>query len=152
MSSKKYATPLAVELSSSLALSSLLLFLHLGAIVVFLMLALSIVIKILVVMIVLISLYYNTRLHSLLRSDRSIVSLRWLDDNEWQLMQCDGVNYQAHLNMNSYLHPKLTVLNFNLVGSKKKRTVMIFSDAIDKDSFRRLRVRLRLFQSLVEQE
>ncbi len=121
--------------------------LHLGGIAALLPLALPLLIQTLVIIIVLISLYYNLSLHSLLRFNQSINALCWFDDNEWQLTQRDGNKLHALLTMNSYLYPQLTILNFNLLGSKKTRTVIIFFDAIDENTFRQLRVRLRLLQS-----
>jgi len=152
VSSKKYATPLVVELTPSVFFLSLLCLFHLVGIAVLLMLDLSVVIKILVIIFVLISLYYNLSLHPLLRAKYSIIALRWLDENEWQLTQRDGEKIYAHLNMNSYRHPLLVVLNFNIAGSKINRSVIIFFDAIDGNTFRQLRVRLRLLQNSKEQE
>ncbi len=126
--------------------------LHLVGIGILLMLDLSVVIQILVIIFVLISLYYNLRLHPLLRAEYSIVALCWREDNEWQLTQRDGEKIYAQLNMNSYMHPLLVVLNFSIVGTKINRSVIIFFDAIDNNTFRQLRVRLRLLQNSKEPE
>ncbi len=75
---------------------------------------------------------------------RNIIRSAELDgQNKWLLQQADGEECAAELQPNSYIHPRLSVLNFrNEYG--KRQSLIVLPDGIDGESFRRLRVRLKL--------
>jgi toxin CptA len=65
----------------------------------------------------------------------------WQQDNRWKIMPTE--NIPAVLLPHSLVFPWLTILNFRL-ASGRRRSVMIFADAMDAETFRRLRVRLKV--------
>ena len=66
----------------------------------------------------------------------------WKENNEWKLIEA-GESQDASLLASSFVSQWLTVLNFKLENTKKK-TVIVFSDSINKEQFRKLRVRLKV--------
>ena len=65
----------------------------------------------------------------------------WEADGDWQLYEGDGSTIIARLRPDSYVSPILVVLRFDLLVGRS-RTVVILPDMLDRQSFRRLRVRL----------
>ncbi len=66
----------------------------------------------------------------------------WKEDNEWEIIEAGG-SKNASLLASSFVSRWLTILNFKL-EDRKKKTVIVFSDAINKEQFRKLRVRLKV--------
>lgn len=67
--------------------------------------------------------------------------LMWETDDDWQLLFQDGSEQNGELRPDSYVSPLLVVLRFRLPAGGT-RSVLILPDMLDRQSFRRLRVRL----------
>jgi len=94
---------------------------------------------------ILFSLIHSYRRHLQYRGSNTIRSAEISGQNEWLIQQTDGVEVAAQLQPNSYIHPKLSVLNFcNEHG--RRQSLILLPDGIDATSFRRLRVRLKMQQ------
>lgn len=92
---------------------------------------------------ILVSYIRSYRCHLLFRGVNAIRSAEISGEDEWQLQQINGNEITAQLQPNSYLHPKLSVLNFRS-DQGKRQSMILLPDGIDEVSFRRLRVRLKM--------
>ncbi len=68
--------------------------------------------------------------------------LQWKPDGQW-LLRHQLTTYQVRLSTDSLITPWLTILNFKS-NDGRKFTVTIVKDNINKEDFRRLRVRLKV--------
>ena len=75
----------------------------------------------------------------LLRGAAAITGLVWTPAGKWVLLRGDGTVQETRLLPGCYVHPRLTVLRF--AGSAS--SVVLFPDSVDRETFRRLRARLR---------
>lgn len=92
-------------------------------------------------------------LHALQRTPRSCIALVLDSKGEWQLTMRDGSRYAATILPSSFVTPYLTILNCRLTGRWLRYAwqrypwhhyhLVILPDAVDAESFRRLRVWLR---------
>ena len=82
-------------------------------------------------------------LHALQRTPRSCIALVLDSKGEWQLMTRDGGRYATTILPSSFVTPCLTILNCSLTDRLLQYHIVILPDALDAESFRRLRVWLR---------
>ncbi|MDH5299878.1 MAG: hypothetical protein OEW58_00750 [Gammaproteobacteria bacterium] len=143
MSSKKYASPLSLELTPSRFLFSLFAGLHLLAMGVIWPTTLSLSIKILLSAGLLLSGVYCALNYGLRRFPWSVRALTWDEHDQWWLLRRDGQRLAATLANDSLVHPGLLILNF-CVETKRLRHVALIIGKREDDVQRRLRVRLRL--------
>jgi len=141
VSSQRYVIPLRFNPGFSLRLAVLLTLTHVGGIGLLIILPWQWWQIILMSSVLAIGLIYNIGRHVLLIHQRSITEVNWTSDGRWLLTTRSGDSFPARLSENSFLHPQLVVLNFNR-GRWKRQSVILFRDALDQESFRRLRVRL----------
>ena len=94
-----------------------------------------------------VSLVYLLRRHGLLPDANTIVLMAWGSNNEWLVVTRDGREFSASLQKPIYLQAWIVILIFIL--NDQRRPIIILPDALDRDSFRRLRVRLQLDQNKV---
>jgi hypothetical protein len=140
MSSQKYASPLILKPETSRVFIGLFAIAHLGALAVVLPLNLSWVIKISLLSLVAVSMFVVLRG----KGFSNVNILTWKEGGEWVLELSDGTQYETYLLPSSYVSPWLVVLNFSKAENQRGRSVTLFRDALDEESFRRLRVRLRI--------
>jgi len=169
MSSQKYASPLHIELKPSATLSYVLIFMHLGALLCVLPLDLSPGIRIAMAIAVIVSfiLTFGGRWHWFPHTLVTLMSPRWGQsdfnsvgwnnvvwdaDDKWVFIGSQGrepdSSYQASLLAGSFVHPKLTVLNFVIHGVpwyQRRKALVLLTDNMDATVFRHLRVRLRWY-------
>jgi toxin CptA len=138
MSSPKYASPLYLKPETSRIFVALFLTGHLGAMASVLLLNFSWELKAALLIILAISLVVVLRG----RGIGNVSSLTWKDGGEWALKLDNGTEYETQLLPSSYVNPWLVVLNFHKAENNRGRSVTLFRDALDPESFRRLRVRL----------
>ena len=91
---------------------------------------------------ILFSLLRSNRRYLQYRGYRVIRSAEINGQDEWRLQQTNGDEVRAELQSSSYIHPKLSVLNFRSEQGKRYSLILL-PDGIDAESFRRLRVRLK---------
>ncbi len=140
MSSPKYASPLILKPETSRVFIGLFAIAHLGALAVVLPLNFSWVIKISLLTLVAVSMFVVLRG----KGFANVNILTWKEGSEWVLELNDGTQYETYLLPSSYVSPWLVVLNFSKAENQRGRSVTLFRDALDEESFRRLRVRLRM--------
>lgn len=72
---------------------------------------------------------------------RALVRLTWPAEGGWTLREQSGLSAEAELLGNSYVHPRLMVLNFKLKdGTRRSRA--LFGDEATPAQLQRLRARL----------
>lgn len=86
---------------------------------------------------------YQLWVHVLRRAPWSIASATWAPDGAWSLQLRSGDEIDAQLSPATFVSLPLVVVNFR-VGVWRRFALPLFSDAIDADTLRRLRARLRL--------
>lgn len=72
---------------------------------------------------------------------RRVTQLVCEQDSGWFLATTEGVCGAYHLLPDTYVHPRLTILNF---AGPARRSVVLLPDSLDPAAFRRLRVLLKL--------
>lgn len=149
MSLNTYAAPLALEITASVPFALLLVCVHVGAVAVLVMLPVAQELIAVLAFLAAAHALYATRRHALLRDAKSVVKVLWDTQDEWTLTRRDGTTCSARLLPGSYRHPLLTVLNFK-VSTWRRRSVIIFPQRVNAESFRQLRVRMLLVSSSPE--
>jgi len=139
MSSPKYASPL-LKPETSRVFTGLFAVAHLGAMAIVLPLNFSWLIKITLLTLVAVSMFVVLRG----KGFANVNVLTWKEGSEWVLELSDGIQYETYLLPSSYVSPWLVVLNFSKAENQRGRSVTLFRDALDQETFRRLRVRLRM--------
>jgi hypothetical protein len=86
-----------------------------------------------------ISCYYLCWLKILQQRVGSIVRCVCVNE-QWVLLDCEGNEYQAELLGDSLVTTILIILNFRVVNSRRRKSLVLFWDSLDRDTFRRLRV------------
>ncbi len=138
MPSKKSVSPLTFTPEPSRILMLILLVTHLGGAALLWPLDLSWTVKALLFAMLLVSLIASWPR----RGRGGLRRLTWQADGDWLLQTREGDDIEATLLPGSYRHPWLVVLNFRLEGSRRRRSVVLFADALDPEMHRKLRVRL----------
>ncbi len=141
--SKKYASPLQLELYSSRLLFIALVFSHLLAIVALYFVALPLIALLALAMFALFSAVRAIVLHALRKSANAVVKLVWDDNDCWYIVRRSGIKQQVQLQRDSFVSPWLTVLRFKVPGQWLSQAVILLGDNSHIDSHRRLRVRLK---------
>lgn len=100
------------------------------------LLSVAVLIKLLACIVIAIAGYFAVVKHNQHRQ------LIWHEDNHWTI-KSEESDVKAALLPDSYVSSWLTILCFR-TDDNKKLTVMIFSDAIHPEQFRRLRGRLTI--------
>ena len=141
MSSNKYATPLRLELHTSRLLLILLLFAHGGALLLCLSPAFFPFVRLVFILFVGLSLLFVYRRFYSANIPKSLV---WDEDGIWRLRGQNGTWQEAELLPESYVSPYLVILNLRYLDGRRCPAQVLFYDSLDNESFRRLKVRLRL--------
>lgn len=88
------------------------------------------------------SMAYYTLRDARLMLDSACVALR-LEDERIALIDPKGGEVTGALLRSSMVMPHLVVLNIAVRGQRRKRNVVLMSDSMEGESFRRLRVALK---------
>lgn len=144
MSSTKYAQPLRLNPKPSRVLIGLLTVGHLGAVAVLLPLDFPLIVKLLIGIALLVSLIVALRKQPGKTGEGGVQTLTWKVDGDWLLETIDGESMSATLHESTYVHPWLVVLNFKLEGKRGLLSFVLAPDALDGETFRELRVRLKV--------
>ena len=119
------------------------LFIHLGAIIAIVCTSLLGFIKTPLIIIVIASLVIFLRLHVYRNSSQAIIKFQPTIDNVWLLTNAAQHSIKAVLQGNSVCSLYFVLLNFKVVDSRKKISVIILPDGLSEDSFRRLRITVK---------
>ncbi len=144
MSSTKYVQPLKLHPKASRILVGLLVAGHLGAIAVLFPLDLSLLVKITITVVLLVSLVIAVRKQPGRIGEGGVQTLTWQTDGVWVLETVGGEKMEASLHESTYVHPWLVVLNFRRENQRGLLTFTLAPDALDREIFRELRVRLKM--------
>lgn len=137
-----YASPLVLEPGVSRYLIIYLLVVHSLALVVLAApLNTSLLVRLVLLVVVGISFIWQWR-RIRVNDPARIVRLVWETDDDWSLYCNDSTELVARLRPQSYESTWLVILHFQLQQGGR-RILVILPDMLDRQSFRRLRVRLR---------
>lgn len=150
MSSTKYAQPLRLNPKPSRILISLLTVGHLGAIAVLFPLALPLFVKLGIAAVLVVSLVIALRKQPGRTGEGGVQALTWKADGDWLLETAEGESLNATLHESTYVHPWLVVLNFRLEDKRGLISFALAPDALDADTFRELRARLKVAGKMEE--
>ena len=137
------SAPLYLELHPSRIFALVLLVIHLGAAGCLLIVPLPWPVHIVAVGAILFSFRYTLFRWALQRHDKSVTALLWDDLGEWKLFFRSGEEV-VRLEPDTLVSSWLVVLNFSATAAAGHYSAVILPDSLDRESFRRLRVRLRL--------
>ncbi len=90
------------------------------------------------------SYYSSYRKHVLHKGSGAIRRIVWQADGSWFLEDSASVIREAELRPSSYIHPRLVILSFNFLRTKRRLNVVLCPDSMDHDTLRRIRSRLRI--------
>lgn len=82
--------------------------------------------------------------HARRSAPTALRSAGWSANGDWRLTRTDGSSVTAELLGDSFVHPVLTVLNFRIVGTRRRESAVIMRDTLAPEPFRQLRVRIKL--------
>ncbi len=141
--SNTYATPLLLELRASRRLRLLIIISHTAALLVLPLLDIAWWMMLTAGFLVVLSFVVNFRRHVLYRGMRALRWMRWGDADDWELHTTSGLTLRAQLLTDWYAQPWLVMIPLRVDGHGVWH-VPVVTDMLDADSFRQLRVRLKL--------
>jgi hypothetical protein len=139
--SGKYATPLSLEPRRSRQLGVLVAVVHGGALLVLPFTGLPQPVMAAIALGVAGSFLRAWRTQVSLTGPAAIRRLRWGEGNDWELTRQDGTTLHTSLQPRVFIHPRLVILRFRK-SPWRTDSVVLTSDRLDPDLFRKLRVRL----------
>ena len=116
---------------------------HLGAAAILIPIDLALELKIAVAAAVTTSLCHSVWRYALLRSSRSIVGVEIVDQENGALCTRDGDWDPAKILGTTYVTPSLTVINARRADERLALNVLLTTDNVKAEDFRRIRVLLR---------
>jgi hypothetical protein len=116
---------------------------HAGAAATLLHLDLSLELKLAGAAAVLASLCHAVWRNALLRGHRAIIALEIDDQENGAICARDGIWHEVKVLGTSYVTPRLTVINIRRAGARLPLHVLLTTDNVDPDDFRKIRVLLR---------
>lgn len=150
MSSTKFAQPLRLQPKPSRILIALLTVGHLGAIAVLFPLDLLLLVKLGIAAVLIVSLVVALRKQPGRVGEGGVQTLIWKADGDWVLETTEGELLNAPLHESTYVHPWLVVLNFRQENKRGLLSFTLAPDALDGETFRELRVRLKVAGGSIE--
>ena len=130
---------LPVELPQSIVITGI--FVHITSIFLPWLSGLSLMGKLILSAIPVISFYYYYVKYYRAPIENQVKELVLNSKDKWQVQMEQGQIYTAELGKIKFVHPLLTIISLNY--NKKQQDFIFTSKTLDKDTFRRLRVRLR---------
>jgi toxin CptA len=122
----------------------LLVLVHAGALGLLLLLKLPLILHWCLAIAVLLSFVHTVRQYVMVPGTAGVIALTWKHDGDWVIDLQDGTSLEAQLHASSYAHPWLVVLNFRIEDRRRLKSVVLFPDSLEAQTFRQLRVRLTL--------
>ena len=133
--------PIRIKLLPSRWLAVTLAISHGGALIILLNVNLGLWIKLLLFVAVVLSFLHSFHVYIWQKSSYSIIELILNDRDEWLLIRRNGQVMEPTLRSEAFVHPMLVVLPFR--QGYHFATIVLTPDTVDKETLRRLRVRLR---------
>ena len=157
MSSQKYASPLRFKIFPSRILLTVVSLIHLGAIAFLLSASLPLWVILVGSLMITLSLLIGWSRAGWITGRMSLETIWpnfteavWDDANQWQLIDEHQQSYPAQLVPSSYVSARLVVINLRVENSAwfcRHRAIVLLPDNIDRENFRRLRIRLRWYST-----
>lgn len=149
MSAKSF-DKIRLELRASALLVAVFVVLHMGAFAIALFIPLATALRIVLALLIAASLYRELNRHALRRSQSAVVMFELQSEDGACTLQRRGSPHaeEARL-LDQWVYPRLTLLVVRLAQHRWPVSVVVPADAVERDSFRRLRMQLRL-RSAVE--
>ncbi len=138
-----YATPLRLEPGSAGNLGRFLLCTHGCAALVAVMLPVSLALRCLLAAWLLLSLLRCWPRHVTRSASSCIRAVTWREGRSCSVRLCDGTEQEVELGSSAFVRPWLVIIHFRGKG-RRRRYLPLLPDMVDRDTFRRLRVRLRM--------
>ena len=118
-----------------------IMLLHVLALVAILISTFSVLTQLMLVLLLLLSFYYSGYQVVLQKSKKAIVHIVYDQNLEEWILTFKNNQQDNYLLLNtSVVTGLIMVLNFRHVNKYQFRNVIVFSDSLDKESFRRLRI------------
>lgn len=143
MSSQKYVAPLQLDLFASRSLLVNIAFIHALAFGALFYLELPLEVLVLLGLVIFYNAAHAIYKHAMRSSGQAITRVIWEDSGRWYIVRRNGEKKRVQLLGDTFIHPQLTVLNFRIPNKWFSQSVILASDNVNKDSHRRLRMRLR---------
>ena len=86
---------------------------------------------------------YCLLLYASLSMGRSCVAFQMDGNTEIELILRSGKHLPGRISLDSFVTPYLVILNVILTEQRGSRSLLIMPDAMEKESFRRLRIALK---------
>ena len=157
MSSQKYASPLRLKIFPSRILLTVVGLLHLGAIAVLLSASLPLWVALTGSLLVTLSLLIGWSRAGWITGRMSLETIWpkfseavWDEVDQWQLIDNHQQTYTAQLVPSTYVSARLVVINLRVENSAwycRHRAIVLMPDNIERENFRRLRIRLRWYST-----
>jgi hypothetical protein len=141
---EKSSDKVVLELGISWTLAAALIVVHVGAAAIALSMPLAISLRLALTALVAVSLYRALWGHALRRSPDAIIAVELDAEEDVCAVRRRVSDWQTGRLINRWAHPLLTLLVVKCDGSRWPVNVVIPTDAVAKETFRRLRVRLKL--------
>lgn len=139
--SRKFVTPLRLEPRASRQLGRFLAVVHVMALGILPFTQLPPLVIAAIAPLVVFSYLHSHRLHVSHRAPQAIAALHWDSGNHWQLTLGSGTTVSAALVPRVFIQPWLVILHFKPEHARTACLVLL-SDMLAPDDFRKLRVRL----------
>lgn len=118
---------------------------HLGALTIVLIVPLAVSVRVALAVLIAASLYRELNRHALRLARSAVVAFELrAEDGTCALQRRRSPDWEEGRVVDQWVYPRLTLLVLRLSQRKWPVSVVIPQDAVEKDSFRRLRVQLRL--------
>ena len=141
--SSKYAAPLRLELGPSRTLAAWLVVVHASPLFVLPLLQLPHWLKLLISVAVLYSLFDAWRRQVQRAHPDAVRTVHWKHPGNCELTLNSGQQLAVSLSTQAFILPWMVVLHFR-TPQRRFRYLLVVSDMLDEEVFRRLRVRLRI--------
>lgn len=141
--STQYAAPLRLELGPSRALAAWLIVVHATPLILLPLLQMPLWLKLAIAAAVLYGLFAAWRRLLWRGHPDAVRTLLWSEAGHCQLTMNSGQQQRLSLASQAFILPWMVVLHFN-TPQRRLRYLLVLSDMLDDEAFRRLRVRLRI--------
>ncbi len=121
-----------------------MLFLHLGACVLVLVLPTALWLQTLLLILLGLSLYRTLSQHTLRRASSAVCNVTLETDGDWRLQLNNAEERGPCCVRAHYVHPWLVLVQLRCPDARLPVGLVVAADAVDAESFRRLRARLTL--------
>lgn len=136
-----YLQPLRLKVALPTSIYIILLVVHVPAVVLPWFAAIPVILKVFISLSVLVSFFYYLFAGTLVKTASNVERLVLDNNDDWQIVLVNGDMYTAAFGEQHFINPMLTMLELRYDG--KKYIFLFTPENVDKDSFRRLRVRIK---------